>query len=137
MNVSEIKLLFKTLSEERKLSYYISGLHGYLVLDINTKISIEIYINTDHLNVYFTNSNFEKSSLDFNYTLEDFNIQEFISYTLKILNDESYQKLLIYMLDPSPNYLNLSHLKLFEGRTRYILFEKDTDPFDYYILNNY
>lgn len=137
MNVSEIKLLFKTLSKERKLSYYISGLHGYLVLDINTKISIEIYINTDHLNVYFTNSNFEKSSLDFNYTLEDFNIQEFISYTLKILNDESYQKLLIYMLDPSPNYLNLSHLKLFEGRTRYILFEKDTDPFDYYILNNY
>lgn len=137
MNVSEIKLLFKTLSEERKLSYYISGLHGYLVLDINTKISIEIYINTDHLNVYFTNSNFEKSSLDFNYTLEDFNIQEFISYTLKILNDESYQKLLIYMLDSSPNYLNLSHLKLFEGRTRYILFEKDTDPFDYYILNNY
>lgn len=137
MNVSEIKLLFKTLSEERKLSYYLSGLHGNLVLDINTKISIEIYINTDHLNVYFTNSNFEKSSLDFNYTLEDFNIQEFISYTLKILNDESYQKLLIYMLDPSPNYLNLSHLKLFEGRTHYILFEKDTDPFDYYILNNY
>ena len=58
MNVSEIKLLFKTLSEERKLSYYLSGLHGNLVLDINTKISIEIYINTDHLNVYFTNSNF-------------------------------------------------------------------------------
>ncbi len=137
MNISEIKLLFKALSEERKLSYYLSGLHGDLVLDVDTKISIEIYIDTDHLNVYFTNSNFEKSSLDFNYTLEDFNIQEFISYTLKILNDESYQKLLIYMLDPSPNYLNLSHLKLFEGRTRYILFEKDTDPFDYYILNNY
>lgn len=137
MNISEIKLLFKALSKERKLSYYLSGLHGNLVLDINTKISIEIYINTDHLNVYFTNSNFEKSGFDFDYDLKNFDIQEFFSYTLKNLNDESYQKLLIYMLEDSDKYLNLSHLKMFEGKTRYILFERDTEPFDYYILNNY
>ncbi len=137
MNISEIKLLFKALSEERKLSYYLSGLHGDLVLDLDTKISIEIYIDNDQLNIYFTNSKFEKSNFDFNYQLKNFNIKEFISYTLKNVNDESYQKLLIYMLEDSNNYLSLSHLKLFEGRTRYILFEKDTDPFDYYILNNY
>ena len=64
-------------------------------------------------------------------------MKEFISYTLKNLNDESYQKLLIYMLEDSNNYLSLSHLKIFEGKTHYILFEKDTEPFDYYILNNY
>lgn len=137
MDISEIKILFKTLSKERKLSYYLSGLHGDLILNLNYKISINIYIDNDQLNVYFTNSNFEKSIFDFNYSLKDFNIQEFISYTLKNLNDESYQKLLIYMLEPSSDYINLSHLKIFEGRTRYILFEKNTEPFDYYILNNY
>lgn len=138
MNVSEIKLLFKSLSEERKLSYYISGLHGELVLDINNYISIEVYIYEDKLKVYFSNNRFEKNSLNFNYMFEDFNLEDFVTHSLNILkNNPLYRKLFIYMFGPSTTYSKDSGLKIYVGKLRYIKFQKETKSFDYHKLNGY
>ena len=140
MNINEIKILFKNHSAERKLSYFISGIHGSLVLDLKNYITINVYIDSKDnlLNCYFSNNKFENLSLNFNYDLKNFDYNIYIETCLLHLTSETlYKKLLINMFDISKNYIDKSQLFLFLGKTHYILFENDVKPFDYYKLNNY
>lgn len=138
MNVSEIKLLFDELAIQRRLSTYNIGLQGELVLDVNNYISLEVYIYEDKLKVNFSNNKFEKNPLNFNYMFEDFNLEDFFTYTLNVLKDNNlYRKLFIYMFGPSTTYSKDSDLKVYVGKLRYIKFQKETKSFDYHKLNYY
>ena len=140
MDINEIKILFKNHSAERKLSYFNSGIHGILILDLKNYITINVYIDSKDnlLNCYFSNNRFENLSLNFNYDIKNFDYNVFIETCLiHLASKPLYKKLFIYMFDPSKNYINNSQLSLFLGKTHYILFENNVKPFDYYKLNNY